>query len=439
MPQFGVRYLHDLIPASDLHPKHGYTVMTGPLGRHWACTIPTVPAEIVQDSIARSSKVMEQEDRENIQRGLTLIEPLSQACIRRTFDWWTYEFCYKSRIRQYHAIKVGGNWVPESSDSTFVLANYQSSSEEATVDDPTRVQLNGGSSSPGSKQHGTLQTTFLESHHDRVVLVQLWESGDICPETDLPRTVEVQYHCAQAFHDRIHSVTEPSICNYLMIVNVPALCRDPAFAIQLAPEVQEIKCRRIATESEIRQVEADASDAHVEENAAHTVSMEDQLRLLYSKDLGRPKHFRDVLEGIRHYAQAWEPRLTESQQQLLKRVEAHGGIIVGGGAGVQRNRKPKEVIEQERQERLQVAQMFRDSFGEQPVQHRTGRTRFDGAANLGQSGENGVGTGPSSSGGGRSRASISEMDLEELIELLESTEEELEERLKGNSRDKRKV
>ena len=188
-------------------------------------------------------------------------------------------------------------------------------------------------------------------------------------------------------------------------------------------------------------MEADVSDAHVEENAAKKVSVEDQLRLFYSKDLSRPKHFRDVLEGIRHYAQAWEPQLTESQQQLLKRVQAQGGVIIDGGAGLLGGRKPKEVIEQERQERLQVAQMFRDSFGEHPVQPRASRTRVDAPASLGQSagGENGGGTRRRSASVRSSRASISEMDLEELIELLESTEEELEERLKGNSRVKRKV
>lgn len=82
MPQFGVRFLHDLVPASDLHAQDGYTIMTGPLGRRWACTIPMVPAETMQDSITKSSKVLEQEDRESIQRGLTLIEPLSHICLQ---------------------------------------------------------------------------------------------------------------------------------------------------------------------------------------------------------------------------------------------------------------------------------------------------------------------------------------------------------------------
>lgn len=82
MPQFGVRILHDLIPASDLHPQDGYIMMTGPQGRRWACTIPTVPTETMQGSIAKSSEVLEQEDRDSIQRGLSVIEPLSHVCLQ---------------------------------------------------------------------------------------------------------------------------------------------------------------------------------------------------------------------------------------------------------------------------------------------------------------------------------------------------------------------
>lgn len=82
--------------------------------------------------------------------------------------------------------------MPASDDGTFIMANYHYGPKEAPINDATRVLSGEGSSSSGPKLHSTLETTFLESHHDRVVLIQRWEAGDICPETNLPRTVEVQ-------------------------------------------------------------------------------------------------------------------------------------------------------------------------------------------------------------------------------------------------------
>ncbi|KAG0048190.1 hypothetical protein BGZ83_006821 [Gryganskiella cystojenkinii] len=384
MPQFGVRFLHDLVPASTLDLKDDNkhtttTIMTGPMGRRWVCTHPRpdlTTQQTPQDSISKKSKAnLEQEDRENIRRGLALLEPLTEGCLHK-------------------------------------------------------------------------------------------------------------YQCAHALTNQIDSVTEPSTCSYIMVISVPKLCTDPVFAVRATPEATNIECRRIATDQEIRQVEADAGDAHVIKAHASSdkiVDMEDQLGLLHSKELGRPKHFRDVLEGIRHYAQPWEPSLTETQQELLRRVHDHGDNAGGNGRGLDimhghlgggrlRGRKPKEVIEQERQERLQVAQMFRDSFGEQPTRPRGFRMRFDSPSAFGHiqgdhhsSGSAGVTSGPGErdgSGGGGSgvgvhrtaaatgvvggkasgtRRRIRDMDLEELLELLESTEEELAERHKrGESKDKMK-
>jgi hypothetical protein len=37
---------------------------------------------------------------------LRLLEPLSQFCVNRHEGYWSYEFCYRRGIRQYHNVAV---------------------------------------------------------------------------------------------------------------------------------------------------------------------------------------------------------------------------------------------------------------------------------------------------------------------------------------------
>jgi hypothetical protein len=85
------------------------------------------------------------------------------------------------------------------------MANYQSSPTETSIQDPVRATLleekkkSSTTKRQPLKQRNTVETTQLESLHDRVVLVQRWEQGDLCPLTKLPRTVEVQVYKKETF------------------------------------------------------------------------------------------------------------------------------------------------------------------------------------------------------------------------------------------------
>ncbi len=37
---------------------------------------------------------------------LRLLEPLAHFCLQRHEGYWSYEFCYKRGIRQYHNVAV---------------------------------------------------------------------------------------------------------------------------------------------------------------------------------------------------------------------------------------------------------------------------------------------------------------------------------------------
>ncbi|KAF9986324.1 hypothetical protein BGZ75_001953 [Mortierella antarctica] len=62
-------------------------------------------------------------------------------------------------------------------------------------------------------------------------------------------------HCLRTFQcanvdDRIQHVSEPSTCNYVMLIYSPSLCKEVAFENIPAPEVNNIDCRRIVADDQ---------------------------------------------------------------------------------------------------------------------------------------------------------------------------------------------
>ena len=37
-----------------------------------------------------------------VSKARKLLEPMSQNCLFKTKDWWTYEFCYGRTVKQFH-------------------------------------------------------------------------------------------------------------------------------------------------------------------------------------------------------------------------------------------------------------------------------------------------------------------------------------------------
>ncbi|KAF9901889.1 Protein OS-9 [Linnemannia zychae] len=286
-PQYDVQFLKEVIPASSvpsrpnrhrrqsmqrqaqiettktegqdreqetIHESPSTVVMTDMEGMRWSCMIPPKLVHEVKATPKLTPQEAKEEERRSIQRGLELLDHLSGTCLTMSRDYWTYEYCHKKSIRQYHAVPKNNQWVPESEDSTYVLALYQSGTTNAQgqpANNEAALQQRSSSSSVGS----AITTTELEVSNDRKYLVQQWEHGDLCDLTQLPRKVEVQFQCAP-FGDRIQAVTEPSTCNYIMVISSLTLCKDTAFESVPSPEANKIQCRRIVSDEQYQTLKA---------------------------------------------------------------------------------------------------------------------------------------------------------------------------------------
>ncbi|KAK1378268.1 MRH domain-containing protein [Heracleum sosnowskyi] len=118
--------------------------------------------------------------------------------------WWSYEFCYKKKLRQIHLEddKVVQEFVLGVYDDEATAAYNQNLSDISTLKDPR--------SKDASQRYHAHQYTH----------------GTKCDLTNQPRETEVRYVCSEP-RAMISSITELSTCKYALTVQGPMLCKHP--------------------------------------------------------------------------------------------------------------------------------------------------------------------------------------------------------------------
>ncbi|KAK4058354.1 Aspartate aminotransferase, cytoplasmic [Microbotryomycetes sp. JL221] len=253
-------------------------VMRTPTGQAFICTIPKINQDDGNDLVASSRHKgpvdlvqLESQRHRGLERGLALLEPMKGGCLYQKQHWFTYSFCYGDKIRQFHEIRVAGSPAPtEDPHSEAYTLGY--SPEPVGTEQPkygsgsnaiTRPMIPatlGGGGGPstdaaalsGTSSSGGSESTALGSTEGGRYLSQIWEDGTICDKTNMPRTVEVQFHCNTQTIDRIALIRETSICRYVMIIHTPRLCSEAVFAEgrdASSEPIHQIECRPVVSKS----------------------------------------------------------------------------------------------------------------------------------------------------------------------------------------------
>lgn len=216
-----------------------------------------------------------------VDNALRLLEPLKKNCIYHTMDWFTYSLCYGDAIRQFRALPmaVGGPMLPimDATQDSYVLGRWNDQIEgfkESETTSTTDLQANSNiesqhqgtdlmelvhfsslGSSDGDQDEqddNQLQSQATIEGNGRYIS-QIWTDGTRCNINNEVRTTEVQFHCSMTpSHDRITVIKEVTTCNYVVVVNTPRLCEEPALA-QVEDEVREVRCQPILSDTEIEQ------------------------------------------------------------------------------------------------------------------------------------------------------------------------------------------
>ncbi|XP_018651825.1 putative cationic amino acid transporter [Schistosoma mansoni] len=125
-------------------------------------------------------------------------------CLRVKKGWWTYEFCFRKYVVQYH---------DESKETSKTLLGIFES------------EFDWDNSTEKPKYHS-----------------QFYSNGSICDLTNMPRLAEVQFVCTDSRTFHILSVEEPESCIYLLKISTPSLCGNSHFAAQFSTKPHDITC-----------------------------------------------------------------------------------------------------------------------------------------------------------------------------------------------------
>ncbi|KAF7716787.1 Uncharacterized protein PECH_006794 [Penicillium ucsense] len=236
-----------------LPPTYTYEEMV--MGhRRLLCQIPRVT---IDESNSTASRASQEADEKNelaraTDRGLELLKELEGKCMYYFSGWWSYSFCYRNQIKQFHARPAGGGVpsyppVEDPSTHSFILGRFQ--------DDNAKEKREKNSQEKADKKTST-DVAELRTKGGSRYLVQHLRGGTKCDLTGRDRRIEVQFHCHPQSTDQIGWIKELTTCSYLMVIYTPRLCDDVAFLPPQQDEVHNIECREILRPEEVLDWEA---------------------------------------------------------------------------------------------------------------------------------------------------------------------------------------
>eukprot|EP00624_Nannochloropsis_granulata_P005569 evm.model.NODE_3972_length_9029_cov_40.805073.1 len=162
-------------------------------------------------------------------QALRLLEPLASYCLKRHEGFWSYEFCYKGAIRQYHTVAVRDSTgqVMSKIESEYVIGAYEPVPENFKEEDYVVKR-------EGEGEEGRWKGTFFEREYP---------GGTDCDLTGEKRATTVEFVCGQGPLDVFESIKEDRSCHYKAVISTPRLCRHPSFRKD-RPATHVVQCER---------------------------------------------------------------------------------------------------------------------------------------------------------------------------------------------------
>ncbi|XP_043718805.1 protein OS-9 homolog isoform X2 [Telopea speciosissima] len=234
-PKYKIEFHSD---ESPFHPDEDQEslMMSNKEGQKYLCFLPKVEKPKIGKPVTQqntSNVIVETERRLKLKTPDELLEVLKGECLVRHEGWWSYEFCYQKKLRQFHL-------EDEKAVQEFILGVYDAESTAAFNHNLTDVStLKDPRSKDASQRYHAHQYT----------------NGTICDLTNDPRETEVRFVCSES-RVMISSITELSTCKYALTIQWPMLCKHPMFQEE-RPVWHTINCNKLP--KDYRDVDVDDS------------------------------------------------------------------------------------------------------------------------------------------------------------------------------------
>lgn len=186
-------------------------------GQRYLCSIPNTPDEPLQNSTVSAEEAKAEEEKELMRatdRGGELLAGMQGNCIYYISGWWSYSFCYKNEVKQFHHLPPTRGVpmyppVEDTSVKSFILGRFPDKKKEKTeerktlgsekrakeLDDEGKQQKDNGKS---------VELPRLETKGSTRYMVQRLSGGTECDLTGRERKIEVQVRndfCRKVEHE----------------------------------------------------------------------------------------------------------------------------------------------------------------------------------------------------------------------------------------------
>lgn len=227
-------------PSHEPEPVFKLELMKMGPNHSYLCLIPPEPP--ISDN---PSQLEDSSEEATLIQSWNLLQALSGKCLYHRQGWFTYSYCHNSHVRQFreaahtHPHPIGYKPEEDAEWEAYTLGQAPATTPESGADLTV------------AEQNALAVNLELARGAGSRYLIQRWGDGTICDKTGKEREIEIQFHCSMTVTDTILFIKETTTCHYVLVIQTPRLCGDPAFRSRRdAQEQSTIRCREIIQSAE---------------------------------------------------------------------------------------------------------------------------------------------------------------------------------------------
>jgi len=192
---------------------------------------------------------------------------LGPVCIQSTTSgWWSYEYCHRKHVRQFHesiSINVETGMASSGTEDIYMLGYYDKELDAFDDDDEWKYVVNKtiapGAGGMTDTNGGAAGGKNNNNNGAQSVAAYFWTEytgGDVCDDLDVTdaavragavnvkshtlteRASTVRYSCGSSYDIYVN---EDHTCHYIVEITIPDLCHHPFFRAPVAKK-RVVKC-----------------------------------------------------------------------------------------------------------------------------------------------------------------------------------------------------
>lgn len=226
-----------------------------------------------------------------VKRAVAALEKMNTRCIFAIQGWWSYEYCHKNYLRQFHQERAENN--------IHITTEYRLGIFEDDTLENARLA-----------DSGTMSGKALS--------IKLFH-GTSCDLTNKPRQVEVLLSCKPGHLAKILTVKESSACQYVVSIQTPDLCQVPEFIPRDSNNTNNISCYPIGNLPKKDEKSSDQSIDDHPNKKANDAGFEQMLQKIMAQKFGVTfsaddgEEVRVVFQGVENSQTQKPEEISENQ------------------------------------------------------------------------------------------------------------------------------